>query len=256
MEHAFFVTSSIEVDPTKPFKGVLRRTAFSTDQRLNQTFHTLKNLKEKDPIAPIYLIDSSLSYFQELDNLPLDNFHYIRLQDLNSIVADTVRTYPSKSYCECLMILEFLKHYKQELKKYDYITKVCGRYILGDNYSTKIFKSFPRKDKFFMKKELVWQGKDINFLDKIVLPHDLLLNGKLYGFYTVAHALGSNKLDHYETFMAASAQMQTEQGKYFHQDVEYTLHYYIRLFNMMKDVEIVNWTVDGFCGITGKGVRY
>jgi hypothetical protein len=56
--------------------------------------------------------------------------------------------------------------------------------------------------------------------------------------------------------MAASAQMAAEHGKYYHQDVEYTLHLYLRLFGLLKDVIIVDWTVDGRCGVTGDWVRY
>lgn len=255
MRHAFFVTSSIELDPKKSFKGVPKRTVFTTEERLEHTILTLKNLKEKDPSASIYFIDSSLTRFNELDNLNLDNFYYIQLENLNPEVANTVRTYTSKSYCECLMILEFFKHFKNELKKYDFVTKICGRYTLGDNYSTSIFKPW-LKDKFFMKKELVWADEHINFLSEQALPRDLLVDNKLYGFYTVAHAFGTNRLNHYEAFMAASAQMQMEHGKYYHQDVEYTLHLYIRMFGLMKDVEIVDWTVDGRCGVTGDWVRY
>ena len=111
-----------------------------------------------------------------------------------------------------------------------------------------------------MKKELKWTGKDIDFLktqyDESVLPRDILVNDILYGYYTVVHSFGSNRLDAYEAIMAASAQMQTEHGKFYHQDVEYTLHYFMRIFDLIKDVEIVDWTVDGWCGVTGNGVRY
>ena len=140
MKHAFVVTSSIEIDPSKNFKGVTKRTVFSTKERLDQTIGTLLNISEKDPTATIYLIDSSKSYFVELDNLQLKNFHYVRLEQLNSIIANRVRTHTSKSHCECLMILEFLKNYKKELRNYDFITKICARYILKENFSIDQFK--------------------------------------------------------------------------------------------------------------------
>jgi hypothetical protein len=107
-----------------------------------------------------------------------------------------------------------------------------------------------------MKKELMWDNEHINFLTEVQLPRDLLVDNKLYGFYTVAHAMGNQKIDQYEAIMAASAQMATEHGKYYHQDVEYTLHLYLRLFGLLKDVIIVDWTVDGRCGVTGDWVRY
>jgi hypothetical protein len=255
MKHAFFVTSSIELDPSKNFKGTGKRTVFSTQDRLEQTFKTLTTLNERDPDATIFFVDSSVRRFHELDNLGIKNFRYIRLEELNPAVAEVVRTYSSKSYCECLMILEFFKHFKQELKQYDFITKTCGRYCLSDNFSTEHFKSW-NKNKFFMKKELVWADEHINFLTEQQLPRDMLVDNKLYGFYTVLHSFGSGRIDHYETIMAASAQTQMEHGKYYYQDVEYTLHLYLRLFDLMKDVIIVDWTVDGQCGVSGDWVRY
>lgn len=255
MKHAFFVTSSIEIDPNKPLKGVPKRTSFTTEQRLEQTIQTLKNLKEKDPTASIYFVDSSVTYFKELDDLGLSNFNYINLEKINPTVAETVRTYSSKSYGECLMILEFFKHFKKELAKFDFITKICGRYTLGNDYNVSDFKPW-LKNKFFMKKELAWAGEHINHLSETTMPRDILVDNTLYGFYTVVHAFGTNRLDHYEAIMSASAQMQMEHGKYYLLDVEYTVHLYIRLFDLMKDVETVNWTVDGQCGVTGRIVRY
>jgi hypothetical protein len=255
MNHAFFVTSSIELDPTRNFKGTKKRTVFSTNERLVQTIKTITNLREKDPIAPIYLIDSSARTFDQLNCIGVKNLHYIKLQELNPAVADIVRTHSSKSYCECLMILEFFKHYKKELQKYNFVTKICARYTLSDNYNTDLFTP-ENIDKFFMKKELMWDNEHINFLTEVQLPRDLLVDNKLYGFYTVAHAMGNQKIDQYEAIMAASAQMATEHGKYYHQDVEYTLHLYLRLFGLLNDVIIVDWTVDGRCGVTGDWVRY
>lgn len=255
MKHAFFVTSSIELDPSKNFKGTTKRTVFSTEERLEQTIKTIQVLHERDPQADIHFIDSSKRTFDELTSLNVPNFFYYNLESLNPVVAETVRTYPSKSYCECLMILEFFKHYKQNLKQYDFITKTCGRYWLLDNFNKDQFKPWNR-NKFFMKKELVWADEHINFMDEVLLPRDLLVDNKLYGYYTVVHGIGSEKLDQYEAIMAASAQTQMEYGKFFHQDVEYTLHYYLRLFGLINDVIIVDWTVDGRCGVTGDWVRY
>jgi hypothetical protein len=255
MKHAFFVTSSIELDPNRKFKGTKNRTVFGTQARLEQTFKTLQTLNERDPDADIYFIDSSAQRFHELDMLGIKNFKYILLQELNPAVAETVRTYSSKSYCECLMILEFLKHYKSELKRYDFITKTCGRYWISDNFSTEHFKPW-NTNKFFMKKELMWADEHINFLSEEQLPSDLLVDKALYGFYTVLHSFGKGRIDQYEAIMAASAQTQMEHGKYYHQDVEYTLHLYLRLFGLLKEVITIDWTVDGQCGVTGDWVRY
>lgn len=255
MSHAFFVTSSIELDPTKKFKGTGSRTVFSTEERLAHTIETIQNLYLRDPNAPIWFVDSSERIFNELLDLKIPTFNYVRLQELNPTVADIARTYTSKSHCECVMILEFFKHYKEELKKYDFITKICGRYTFSDNFNLDLYTP-ENTDKFFMKKELVWRDEHIDFLSPDVLPLDMLVDNTLYGYYTVAHGFGRDKIDQYEAIMTACAQAGVSYSKYYHQDVEYTLYMYLRIFDLLKDVIIVDWTVDGRCGISGDWVRY
>ena len=255
MRHAFFVTSSIELDPNKNFKGTRKRTVFTTQDRLEHTILTLRNLQEQDPTAPIYMIDSSVTKFNELNQLGIPNFHYIQLQELNPVVADIVRSHTSKSHCECLMILEFFKHYKKELEQYDFITKICGRYWFYQGFSKDLYTP-ENTNKYFMKQEMIWANEHIDFLSEIQLPRDMLVDNRLHGLYTVAHGIGREKLSQYEAIMAASAAASEEYGKYYHQDVEYTLHLYLRLFDQLKDVITVGWQIDGRCGVTGDWVRY
>lgn len=253
MKHAFFITSSIELDKTKLFKGTKARTIFSTRERLEQTIHTLKTCHSKDPTADIYLIDSSVTHFAELYQVP--NLHYLKLEQLNSEIANTVRTYSSKSYCECLMILEFFKHFKKILKQYDFITKLCGRYYFDDTFSLAEYNE-QNIGKFFLKKPMTWTGQHIDFLTEEQLPRDILVNGELTGTYTVAHGMHKDKLDHYEALMFACAQGSMKHAKFYHQDVEYALYYFMRIFNLLNDVVIVPWDVEGRCGITGDWVKY
>lgn len=255
MKHAFFATSSIEVDPSKIFKGTAVRSYFNTQQRLEQTINALLTLNFRDPTADIYLIESSITRFNEIQHSGIKNLHYISLQDLNPAVAEIVRTHSNKSYCECMMILEFLKHYKSELTKYDFLTKISGRYTISEEFNTDYFKPW-NTNKFFMKPELAWTGSDIDFFTEEQLPRDMLVNGVLYGFHAVLHAFGKDKLDQYEAIISASALTQMEHGKYYHQDVEYTLYLYMRVFDLLKDVIIVDWYVNGQSGITGNMVRY
>lgn len=255
MKHAFFVTSSIELDPEKNFKGTRKRTVFTTEDRLAQTINTLNNLRQQDPDAVIYMIDSSVTRFEEIDRLNIPNLHYVQLEYLNPRVATIVRSHSSKSHCECIMILEFFKHFKKELEKYDFITKICGRYWFQEGFDKSIFTP-DNIDKFFMKKEMIWADQHIDFLTEEQLPKDLLVNGELHGLYTVAHAIGREKLSQYEAIMAASAAVSEEYGKYYHSEVEYTLYLYLRLFDQLKDVITVDWTIDGRCGVTGDHVRY
>lgn len=255
MKKAFIVTSSIELDPTKNFKGTKHRTIFSTQDRLTQTLKTLQNISEKDFESDIYFVDSSVTFFPEIYNLNLPNLKYVQIEQLNSNLAHIVRTYMSKSHCECLMLLEFFKHFKQQLREYDFITKICARYWFDDTFNTDIF-SLENLDKFFLKKEMKWSGPHIDFLTPEQLNPDLIVDGVLTGTYTVAHAFGKYKLDQYEALMIACAHASTEHSKYFHQDVEYTMYHFMRIFNLLKDVITVPWDVHGQCGVTGKWMKY
>jgi hypothetical protein len=253
MSHAYFITSSVELDSSKPFKGTSTRTVFSTEERINQTVRTLKTCYDLDPNAYFFLIDSSQRYFDELNVIP--NLNYIQLENLNSVVANTVRTYSNKSYCECLMILEFLKHFKKELKKFDFITKICGRYFFDHSFDIDIYNS-KNINKFFFKNTMTWSGPQIDFLTDEQLPKDMLVNGELTGTYTVAHGMHKDKLDQYEALMFACAQSSTEHAKFYYQDVEYALYYFMRMFNLLEDVVTVPWDVHGQSGVTGVWVKY
>lgn len=256
MKTAFIVTSSIELDPTKNFKGTKHRTIFSTEDRLSQTFKTLQSIAFHDPAADIFFLDSSVSHFPEINNLNLPNpIHYVQLENLNPSLAHIVRTYISKSHCECIMLLEFFKHYKQQLRSYDFITKICARYWFDDTFSTTVF-SEENLDKFFLKREMSWSGPHIDFLTPEQLNPDLIVDGVLTGTYTVAHAFGKHKLDQYEALMTVCAHASTEHSKYFHQDVEYTMYHFMRVFNLLKDVITVPWDIHGQCGVTGKWMKY
>jgi hypothetical protein len=255
MTHAYLITSAIELDPSKTFKGARQRTAFTPQQRLEQTKATLLNMHRLDPSAWIYFVDSSVTFYPELLSLGIPNLTYVQLQNLDPHIAQIVRTHSSKSHCECLMLVEFFKHYKQELKQFDFITKTCGRYTVNDNFNTSLFTA-ENKNKYFFKKEMAWSGPHIDFLTEQQLPHDMLVDGTLHGLYTVLHSLGNQKLDQYEALMTSCAQASQEYSKYYHQDVEYTLHMYLRIFGQLDDIIFVDWSVDGQCGATGNWMRY
>ena len=253
MKHAFFITSSIELDPNRPFKGTKKRTVFSTEERLEQTYKTISSCNQLAPDSTIFLIDSSASYLSELHNLP--NVNYFHLENLNSIVANTVRTYSNKSYCECLMMIEFFKHFKNLLKEFDFVTKLCGRYWFDQTFNLDLYTE-QNQNKFFLKKPMSWSGPQIDFLTPDQLPRDLIVDGVLTGTYTVAHGMHRDKIDQYEALMFACAQSSMENIKFYYQDVEYALYYFLRIFNLLDDVIQVPWDVHGRCGVTGNWVKY
>ena len=257
MKRAFLVTSSIALDPNKPFKGTSTRTIFSTDERLEQTIFTINNLHQIDPDADILFLDSSAQKFGDLNVLrnQIQNLTYIQLEQMNPAIAEVVRTHPNKSHCECLMMLEFFKFWKKKLREYDFITKICGRYIIyNDTYDPKVFQP-NLTDKFFFKKPMMWDERFYGHM-KDAYPEEMIASGLLGGHYTVTHAFGKDRLDHYETLMALCCQYTDEGQKMYGLDVEYALYYFMELLGFNKDVLNVPWVVLGRCGVTGKEYTY
>jgi hypothetical protein len=253
MKHAFFITSSIELNPDLKFKGTGKRTVFSTRDRLDQTIHTLRICSQLSPDSSIFLIDSSPTHFAELYQVP--NLNYFRLDNFNTTIANVVRSYSNKSYCECIMILEFFKHHKETLKQFDFVTKLCGRYFFDETFNLDYYTE-KNSNKFFFKNTMTWSGKHIDFLTEEQLPRDLIVNGELTGTYTVAHGFHKDKIDQYEALMFACAQSSMENIKFYYQDVEYALYYFLRIFNLLDDVVTVPWNVHGRSGVTGAWMKY
>jgi hypothetical protein len=257
MKRAFLVTSSIALDPSRPFKGTVQRTVFSTEDRLAQTIFSLHNLSQIDPEADIILLDSSPQTFGELVLLKneIPQLIYVQLEHMSPQVAETVRTHTNKSHCECLMLLEFFKHWKKRLRQYDFVTKICGRYIIhNDSYSVDLFKTGFR-NKFFFKQHMDWGSELFNHM-RDAYPPEMIANERLRGHYTVAHGFGIEKLDHYELLMALCCQFTDVGQKMYDLDVEYALYYFMELLGFNNDVLLAPWGVIGRCGVTGKEYTY
>ena len=260
MKRCFIVTSSINVDPSKLLKNTFIRSYFSPEERLRQTVATVINLNVADPEADIFLIDSSKDRFDIFEQehvfqngaiSGLPRVKYVRLQDLNSEVAEMTRSHFSQTHCECLMLLEFLKHYKQELQSYDFITKISGRYLIDSSFNTEQFIP-EHSNKFIFKKALTYEADKLFPAFRAVLADELIIDNRFSGYHTCLLSWGIEKLDVMELiFKLMVTDTKSEQSKHWAIDMEHFLYYYLNRFLLLPDVIEVDWRVYGWGGKSG-----
>lgn len=255
MKDCFIVTSCIGTSKDSSFKGTNTRSFFSDDERLDQTIFALRVISQRNPNSKIFLVDASEQEFAEIFSYNIPNLSYIRLELLNPTVANVIRTHSSKSHCECLILLEFLRYFKKELKEYDFVTKMSGRYLYRHGNHSRFFIP-ENRNKFFFKEQLVWGGGTIDTFSDTVIPKEILIEEKIHGFPTVMYGVGIEKIDVFESLISACAFASTENSKLYYVDIEYTINHFIRNLGLMNDIVTTDWFIDGKCGVTGNIMIY
>jgi hypothetical protein len=229
------------------------RSVLTTEERYSDTIKTIDSIVERDSDAKIFLLEASKTYFQELAS-KYTNLEYIHLESISANIANIVRTSKSKSYGETIMILEFLKLYKSAIMEYNNLIKISGRYHIVNDYLKDLSEN--TVDKFIFKTPVYWNKQDLGYLSENCLPHNMYVDDKLGGYYTVAYAVGKNQLDRYELLIFTCASMTQDYSKYFFVDVEYLIYRIFDLLNLKNDVLEVDWIVEGRGGQNGKYFRY
>jgi hypothetical protein len=253
MKNCYLVTSIIEVDNSNELKKGQIRSVLTTEERYNDTIKTIDSILAIEPNAKIFLLEASKTYYTAL-LIKYPTLEYIHLESTSPDIANTVRTTKSKSYGESIMILDFLKSHKSVIAEYDHLIKLVGRYYIVNDYLKDLSEN--TVDKFIFKSPVYWNKQDLGYLPEYFLPHDMYVDNKLGGYYTVAHAVGKNQLDRYELILYTCASMANEYSKYFYVDLEYLIYRTFNLFNLKNDVLEVDWVVEGRGGQNGKYFRY
>jgi hypothetical protein len=244
----------IEVDNQYTLKEKQIRSILSTDERLQDTIKTIECINRNDPHATIFLIEGSKTFFNVLLE-KFQNLNYFHLEKVNPITANLVRTHQSKSFGECIMLLEFLKTHKSIIfNDYDYLIKLAGRYYFINDYLKDL--TTENTNKILMKKSVYWNKSDLSYIPEYFLPNDMYVNDRLGGYYTVAYGIGKYQLNSYETMLFACAGMTDQHSKYFFVDVEYLI--YKIFFDLKFSDRIVDtdWVIEGRGGQNGKYFIY
>lgn len=141
MKNIFFVTSAI----------FTKHGQFSHDERYKQTKETLRTIKFKDPTAYVIFCDASMdrSLSQE-ESDDILKFTDVIINLSNSIelrqVYETTQNHDIiKNYSEMLMSLKVYNFIatNNDLKEYDRIFKISGRYVLTPNFDINEFAKHP-----------------------------------------------------------------------------------------------------------------
>jgi hypothetical protein len=225
------------------------RSVFSTEERLRQTIFTINSIQNAYPDGKIVLIDSSdISQELKKEFSHISNLEFVALKELDAYATEIINSHPNKSLCECLMMNTYYKNFKQDIKRYDYVIKTCGRYFYFDftnHFTTE------NKNKIFFKKPLnfKWDNNwNYHFVD---LRNEK--NDKLLQYCTVLFAFGSEHLEKFIDINDATIHF-LKQSSMSHYDIETLMYYLTRPF--IENIIEVDWKVSGWDGTSGRLMYY
>lgn len=110
--------------------GTVKRSLFTSEQRLSHTLKTIQSIKKHIPNPYIVIIEGSNiteDEIQSLKNAGCDKIHFAS-ENTKKLVNGK-----SKSLAEINLILEFLESF-ENLDNFDTFSKISGRYYLTDNF--------------------------------------------------------------------------------------------------------------------------
>ena len=131
MKNKLVIITSI-INPIKePLSYTNVRTIYSSEERFEQVLKTINSVKEKIPNSLIVLLEcsSNIEQYEDILRNRVDKyFNYIN----NTTVLKHVNS-KFKSMGENYQMLNFLIN--ENLKDYESIIKISGRYYLNDNFN-------------------------------------------------------------------------------------------------------------------------
>jgi hypothetical protein len=248
MKKAFIVTSAIEVDVNYPVQSY-----FSNEERFRHTMTTIATLDlRSDSDTVIYLLDISENWniYQEF-LFYQKNLKFISIKEQFPDLYNKVITHPHKGHCECLIMSSFLREYKDELKQFDFIIKLSGRYFIDSSFDVSIFNKY-NTDKIFYKEPQCFEWNDL-------WQYDLVDNRQEQGdnslrqYSPIIYGWGRKHTDTFLDIFTASATM-LDQPSMSHMDIETLSYYFTRPYK--NDIIETDWIVYGWDGTFGHFKRY
>lgn len=254
MKIAFLITSTIEVENNDNFfiyQPHLKRSFWTTQQRFNQTVDTIHKIKKVVPNADIFLIDSSKNYFQyqEFFEKSFTNLKFVSIENINPSSAQICQTSKVKGLCESLLLKSFVKHYTEQLRDYDFLIKITGRYLLSDNFNTEILNE-TTLDKFIFTKFISWVDIE-NHRNKGY--ENYMVDNKFPYILTCLYGIGKHQLDRYAATLDKVI-LEYQKGHINDVALETVFYHYL---NIDTNNYILNdWNLTCFCGVTGQTIYY
>lgn len=261
MKRLHIIGSSIHISENdKQFNNVTKvRSGFSTEERFRQTVYTIYSICTLYPNDDIWIIDSSLEdidHYFNTSNFISNKVKRFYLKDIDKDIAHTVNTHHNKSYCESIMLKTFFEFKKDEIKDYDFITKISGRYWVDWTFNDRSCLTLENKNKLFIKKPIIFERADKKSWGSAVASNfeDFLLEGqpnwRVYSTHTVIYAFGSEFFDN----MIQLLSLVINETKDDMWDGEYLWSYFISKLNI--PVVEVDWSINGWGGVNKNLYEY
>lgn len=235
----FIITSSIEVDNNYPIDiwdpNEGRRSDFDSEERYRQLIYTLCNLRLIDKTATYYIAETSIDYekYYNIEELFMhvgqENTKIVfwPLGKYNQEALRIANTNNNKSYCEGVLLYNFIKENREELLQYDFIIKVSGRYVYEFNINDL------KKDKLMFRyaRSFVSSGNTRYLYPCTIYAFDTKFTDRVIN---ILEKINNNLGENDET--------------YLHNSMETLLYEYTREYE--EDLENMEAITRGFAGIT------
>lgn len=256
MKFLFLVGSSIKHFQQKDF------SAFSEEQRFEQTLETIKNIKEKVPESYIILSDCSPSPIEESHKNFLKEecdlllqFHDERVIKLlyENIKSDPSKIVYGKSLLETRNLLNTLYFIKEHnlFSDTQRVFKMTGRYLLNDDFDIKDYYSKFFEGKYIIKKYDYLPEESENYnqeqLDNV---YAYLYGAKgmmVTGLWSFDRLLYNDIVDSLEkSFLYMEKMIQYTAGT----DIEHSLYRFIDKKNIVNVSNLGLTVIKGMEGVT------
>lgn len=253
MKKAIIVLSIIDPDNNFPLSYKPHRTVFSPREREMQTIMTIASIDQvADSDTDIYFLEISDDCDQYRSRFEYQkNLKFIPVKKLFPEVQAIVKTHPNKSFCEALVLSTFMKEYKQELLKYDYLFKLSGRYFFDSSFDLSLCTPY-NKDKMFFKEFLSFEWCN-HWNYEMVDRRSIQGDNCLRQYVTTVFGWGNENFDKFlDLFYVLTAILRQPHMQHF--DIETLLYYFTRPYED-KIIE-TKWTMYGWQGGDGRFIRY
>jgi hypothetical protein len=132
-----FVITSVTHTTSAPLVYSKVRSIYTTEQRYQQTLHTIESIKARCPHADIILLEAS-----KCDDIYLQG--YINAIDKGVVLdlrenKDIVVNHPNKSYSEAMILSIGAQYIRDNYPANVRIFKISGRYYLNDKFNYESF---------------------------------------------------------------------------------------------------------------------
>ena len=234
MNHLFIMSSAINT----------RFGMFDNDQRLLQTFRTIKSVYDRVPDAKIAIVESSgivlePEVLQKLHECVHCIIDMSGTEHVNKIYNSTPNWDVVKNVCEILCFLLAFDSIEKSgmIEEIDRIHKLSGRYMLNDGFDLSVYDKYPDKI-------IVSSKRPTPFDDLVGIPFQY--PSRLWSWPVSLHPLVK------EFYFSAITEIKERLLENKYADIEHLMYNFIPE-ELIQEVEVIG--VEGYIGGNKKFVK-